>query len=286
MDDNNTPLGHVRPTIEAPPTELVVGPVAVAAAPPARAQLARIGLLGIGAAAIIAAAILAFGSVGSPAGILAADTNPATGDGSVSNLHGGGMPGGRGFGHMFGGIEITAISGNDISLATDDGWTRTITVDSGTTYSKSGDTIALGDLAVGDQIGFRQTLEDDGTWTIDSIAVIPPHAGGEVTAVSGNTITVERRDGATSTINVDGSTTYTVNGDSAALADVKVGMLLVAEGTENSDGSLDATTVKAGDRGELRGPGRGGPGFGFDHHRFDGDDPDATGAPSATGTAG
>jgi hypothetical protein len=56
-------------------------------------------------------------------------------------------------------ITVTAISGNSISLKTADGWTRTITVDSGTTYSKSGDTIALGDIKVGDEIAFRQTRE-------------------------------------------------------------------------------------------------------------------------------
>jgi uncharacterized protein DUF5666 len=289
MDDNTNPLGHVRPTIEAPPPELVVGPVAVAAAPPARAQLARIGLLGIGAAAILAAAILAFGSVGSPAGTLAADTNPATGDGSASSLNGGpGMPGGRGFGHMFGGIEVTAISGNDISLATEDGWTRTITVDSGTTYSKSGDTIALGDLAVGDQIGFRQTLESNGSWSIDSIAVILPHVGGEVTKVDGSTITVTQRDGSTASITVNGQTRYSVNGnDGATLSDVKVGMFLVAEGTKNSDGSLTATTIKAGNVRTTEGRGgRFGRGFPFGPGPdWNGDEPGSSAAPSATGTA-
>ena len=71
-----------------------------------------------------------------------------------------------------------AISGSSISLATDDGWTRTITVDSGTTYAKAGADITLGDLAVGDTIGFRQTRESDGSWTIDSIQVILPRVAG------------------------------------------------------------------------------------------------------------
>ncbi|HUQ44438.1 MAG TPA: DUF5666 domain-containing protein [Candidatus Limnocylindria bacterium] len=266
---------------------LIVAPVAVLAGRPAQAQLARIGLLGIAAAALIAAAILVVGTGASPTGTLAADTDTGSDGGSVSTLNGGGPdgPGGHGFGRGFGGVEITAINGSSISLETADGWTRTITVDSGTTYSRSGDTIALGDLAVGDQVAFRQTLEDDGTFTIDSVAVIPPHAGGEVTAVSGSTITVTRRDDTTTTINVDSATEYTVNGEDAALADVKVGMFLVAEGTENSDGSLDATTVRAGDAGDFRGPGgKGGHRFGFGP---DGNDsPDATTAPTATGAAG
>lgn len=244
---------------------------AVAAQRPASMPWARVGLLGIAVAALIAAAILAFGGTASPSGILAAGTTGTTSDSAVVlDLHGGGP----GFRLGFGGITITAINGSSISLKTADGWTRTITVDSGTTYSRSGDTIALGDLKVGDEIGFRQTLEDDGTYTIDSIAVILPRVGGEVTAVDGSTITVKQRDGSTATIKVTGSTTYKVAGADARLADVKVGMFLVAEGTKSSDGSLTASDVRAGTAGE-RGPGKGEfhMGFGPD---WDGDQPEAT----------
>jgi hypothetical protein len=265
------------------------GPVLPAAAialpgPSRSALLAKIGILGIAAAAIVAAAILAFGSSASPLGTLAAGTTNGATSSSPDLLNGG--PGFRG-GPGFGGITITAITGNNISLETADGWTRTITVDSGTTHSKSGATIALGDLEVGDEIGFRQTRETDGTFTIDSIAVILPHAGGEVTAVSGSTITVQGRDGTTATIKVTGQTTYTVNGNSAKLADVKVGMVLVAEGAKNTDGSLTATQVKAADAGSF--PGKGdhiarGFGFGFGPDG-DGTTPSSTAAPSATGSA-
>ena len=294
------------PNPETPTTEVVVpGPVtggataatganpfgatgALARPVPAQARWARIGLAGIGAAALIAVAALAFGSTVTPTGTLAAGstTTGATDTSGVNELHGGpGLRGGRG-GPGFGGITITAISGSDISLATDDGWTRTITVDDGTTFTKAGEDIALGDLAVGDTVGFRQTLEDDGSWTIDALAVILPHVGGEVTAVDGSTITVELRGGTSETINIGSETNIVVNGDAAALADIEVGMLLVAEGTENADGSLDATRVKAGDRG-LRGPDDGFGGRGFHGPGFGGGDagPDATAAPEATGAA-
>lgn len=246
---------------------------------------ARIGLLGIAVAALIAAAILAFGAGASPTGTLAAGASDTNNTPIVDDLNGVGGPGDRGFGHGFGGITITAISDNSISLETADGWTRTITVDSGTTYSKSGATIALGDLKVGDEIGFRQTLETDGSYSIDSITVVLPHAGGEVTAVSGTTITVKDRDGASVTIETTGTTTFQVNGASAALADVKVGMFLGAEGTKNSDGSITATAVRAGDAGSFGGRGghdHGGP---FGDQDGDGTDPSSTAAPSATGSA-
>lgn len=262
-------------------------PVATAAAHDRRtATLARVGLLGIAAAALVAVALLVFGSSLAPRGTLAAGSG-ATGssDLTIETLNGGG-PGIRGFGHGFGGITITAINRSAISLETEDGWTRTITVDDGTTYSRSGDTIALGDLKVGDEVAFRQTREDDGSFTIDSIVVIPPHAAGEVTAVNGSTITLAGRDDSTTTVAVTGSTTYEVNGDDATLADVKVGMFLVAEGTENADGSLTATDVKAADPDAFPGPGRHGfkfgPGWGFgpDGDK-DGSNPDATAAPTA-----
>lgn len=258
---------------------------AVASGRSGPAPWARIGFLGIAVAALIAAAILAFGATATPKSILAAGTSN---DGStivedLNGFGGPGGPGGPGFGHGFGGITITAISGSNISLTTADGWTRTVTVDSGTTYSKSGGMIALGDLKVGDKIGFRQTRETDGSFTIDSVAVILPHLGGEVTAVDGSTITVKQRDGSSATINVTGTTTYQVAGAAGALADVKVGMFLMAEGTLNSDGSLAATAVRAGTPGD-HGPGdRGFHGGGFGH---DDDNPNATAAPSATGSAG
>jgi hypothetical protein len=214
------------------------------------APIARIGLVGAAAAALVAVGILAFGATATPSGTLAADSAATTIVGDALAFDGGGPGFGRGgFGH--GGITITSISGSSISLETADGWTRTITVDGDTTYSESGDEIALSDLAVGDEIRFQQTLEDDGTYTIDAIAVIPPHVGGTVTAISGSTITVEQRDGTSATVTVTGDTTYEVSGDEATLADVEVGMFLAAEGTENSDGSLTATQVRAADPDDM-----------------------------------
>lgn len=256
------------PDTELPITEPVTPRgVSTAGAPiAARARWARIGLLGIGAAALIAVAALAIGSSAAPTGTLAGSNSTSIGaTGSVNtedggDLHGGpGFPGWRG-GRGFGDVSITAISGSNISLATEDGWTRTITVDEGTTYTKAGDDVTLGDLAVGDNVAFRQTREDDGSWTIDAIAVILPHVGGQVTAVDGSTITIELRGGTTATVNVGSDANVVVNGDAAAAGDIRVGMRLVAEGTENADGSLDATRVRAGDA-RLRGDDLGGRGF-------------------------
>ncbi len=179
--------------------------------------------------------------------------------------------------------RITAIDGSDISLKTDDGWTRTITVTDSTTITKGGATIKIGDLAVGDQVVLRQERAADGTYTVTAIVVVLPTVAGQISAIDGNTITVTQPGGTKATIHVDSSTTYRLAGGSGALSDLKVGTFIVAQGTQRADGSLDAAAINGGF--DLSGglPGfQGKPGFpgGFGGH---GDQkPDASPAPSSS----
>lgn len=218
-----------------------------------RANRLKIGAVVGGSLAIILGAAVAMGASPSPSagGGAAASSSPGASqqpgrNGWDEDGFGPGL--GRievGFRH--GGITITAIQGSNLSLKTDDGWTRTIALTADTQITKAGATIKVGDLAVGDRIAFRQTRNDDGTFTIDRIAVVLPKVFGEVTAVSSSSITVRTHDGSSVTIHVDAATTYTVGGDAGKLSDVKVGMVLVATGEERSDGSLDAARVRAAD---------------------------------------
>jgi len=155
--------------------------------------------------------------------------------------------GGIGLGRQ-GGVRITAINGSNLSLKTVDGWTRTITVESTTEITKGGATIGVADLRVGDMVGFRQRRNADGTFTVTKIAVILPSVGGTVTGKTGTTINIQKRDGTTVTVHVGGSTKYRVQGVSgtASLADVAVGMRIIASGEKRSDGTLDAASVLAG----------------------------------------
>jgi hypothetical protein len=191
----------------------------------------------------------------------------------------GGLRGASGRGG-FHDITISAIDGSSLSLETEDGWTRTITVGSSTTITKGGETIAIGDLAVGDQIGFSQDRSDDGTYTITAIKVVLPALGGEVTAVADNTITVTGKDGTTGMIHVDGDTAYAVDGTTGqALSDIEVGNFVIAEGTLRDDGSLDADVVHSGSH-------RGRDGFGPGRGPWDkGADPNATPTPTPSSTA-
>jgi hypothetical protein len=147
-----------------------------------------------------------------------------------------------GFG--IGGATITGIDGSNLALKTADGWTRTIVVTSSTKITRAGETISLSGLKVGDAIGFSEKKQTDGTYSIEAIRVILPTISGQISAISGNTITVKGFGGTTSTIHVDSSTTYRIAGDAkATLSDLKVGMAIGAEGTKNADGSLQALSI-------------------------------------------
>lgn len=141
-----------------------------------------------------------------------------------------------------GAITITAISGSRISLKTEDGWTRTITVTADTTIRKGGQEIMLADLEVGDTIRFGQKRNDDGTYTITAIQVPTPKASGEVTAVSSNSLTLKRRNGETQTITLTGSTLYKVGKAEGSKSNVKVGSKVTIQGTTSGD-TFTALTV-------------------------------------------
>ena len=251
-------------------------------------RLARGGIV-LGTALLFAVGVAAvMGASPSPSSSTtgASPAPAASGDPGTTTVPKDGAQGLRGFGHVgspgfdrggfgFGKITITAISGQNLSLKTEDGWTRTIAVTADTTITRAGKTIAFGDLKVSDQIAFRQDRQADGTYTITAINVILPSIGGTVTKIDGSTITVERRDGTTGTIHVDGDTTYRIAGDDTpALSDIKVGDVVIGSGTLRDNGSLDAEAVGAG------GPGRG---EWFGGHGPHGDKvPNASPAPSTT----
>ncbi len=257
----------------------------------ARSTAARAGIV-LGSALLVAVGIVAaMGASPSPAsdpssgiGADPSATPAAPGATAPSGKHpsfgGPGMPGMRdGFGGFGvfgrGGVTITAVNGSDVALKTDDGWTRTVTVTSTTTITKGSATIAVGDLKVGDKVAFRQDRAADGTYSVTAITVIMPSIAGQISAIDGQTLTVTQPGGTTATIHVDGSTTYRIDGAAGALSNLKVGSFIVAEGTQRTDGSLDAAGVRGGQFG--RG-GHGGPGD-PDH---DGDDaPSVSPAPSS-----
>jgi hypothetical protein len=250
--------------------------------PDGRSLPTRIGIVAGSAILVVIGAVAGMGaSPATPARSDSAELTIAVSPGTSLDTVplDGGLRGGFGRGG-FHDITISAINGSSLSLETEDGWSRTIAVGSSTTITKGGETIAVGDLAVGDQIAFSQEREDDGTFTVSAIKVVLPTIGGEVTAVADNTITVTGKDGTTATIHVDGDTTYEVDGTTGqALSDVEVGDFVIAEGTLRDDGSLDADVVHSG----LH---RGRDGFGPGRGPWNRDvDPNATPTPTPSSTA-
>jgi hypothetical protein len=166
----------------------------------------------------------------------------------------GGLPKalGDGAGRGFGRVTITAIDGSKVSLTTEDGWTRTITLTSTTTVTRGGAAATAADLHVGDAIRFRQERGSDGSFTISAVDIVLPHVLGTITKVDGSTLTLTARDGSTVTAHLGGSTQIRVRGVANATAkDLAAGQVVIVAGEKRSDGSIDATSVLSG---QLRVP--------------------------------
>jgi len=277
MNDDTGPFGP-RPTDSFEPTS-PVNPALAAPPPdgngaefrgrtPAKTQAIRAGIIaGTGLVVAIGAAV-AMGA--SPAPVPTTGANPGASAQPSPGEHGRPGPGwaftapGRAFGgpgpafggpgpgfggpggpvgRAFGEIKVTAVSGSNLTLQTDDGWTRTITVAGTTTITKGGQAATLSTLAAGDVIVFGETRNADGSYTITRIEIVVPQVAGTVSAVGADTITIKGRNGTSTTIRTTGSTTYHLGPTNGSRSDVKVGSEIVASGTKASDGSLDATSV-------------------------------------------
>jgi hypothetical protein len=118
-------------------------------------------------------------------------------------------------------------------------------------------------LVVGVRISAQGTVDSAGNFTATAITIAPSSVQGTVASKTTSTIVVTTAAGKTATIDVSSSTKYSVRGVSTpTLSDVAVGDRIVAQGTLNADGSLNATTVQAAPNDQ---PGFGGRGFGRGH---------------------
>jgi Domain of unknown function (DUF5666) len=151
---------------------------------------------------------------------------------------------GRMGGMGFRDITIASISGSDVTLKTDDGWTRTITISGSVALTKGGQTIAVSDLAVGDEVRIQQTRNSDGSYTVDGLAVVVPSVQGTVSESSSSGFKVTSRDGSVWTVTVDGSTSYQYGTGSGTAADVTNGTNVVVLGESTGDNALRAITVR------------------------------------------
>ncbi len=140
-------------------------------------------------------------------------------------------------------LRVTSVSGTDISATTWDNRPVTVTVSGSTQYHQDDMNASLSDVHAGSMIYVRGSLVGHDTIAATHVAIILPRVGGVVMAVNGTRLTVTGFDGSSNTIVVSPQTHYERAGHPATAADVKVGTAIVAEGTRNSDGSLNAVAV-------------------------------------------
>lgn len=154
---------------------------------------------------------------------------------------------------------VGSVASGTFTVKQADGTTRTISEDSSTTYTLGKNTGSRSDLKSGLEVDVEGTTSGD-TFTATAVHIVPSVLEGTVTAKKAGALTITERDGTTGTITVDSSTTWMVAGfANPTIADVKVGDVVLAEGTLAPDGSLAATSVQAGTPGVWEGgPGRGG----------------------------
>jgi len=172
---------------------------------------------------------------------------------------------------------VTGVNGGDITIKNDkDSTTHVIHTSSSTSFTRGDASLSLSAVTTGSEIAAAGTLNSDNSLNAEVVRIILPHAGGKITAINGSTVTVQARRG-TTTIHLSSSTTYKTvtkgtNGPTetaASASDLAVGKYIVAEGTRNSDGSVNAETVHI-----LPAAVAGGPGW-----------PGKHGTPSATPSA-
>jgi hypothetical protein len=223
--------------------------VPVAAVRTGRPSKTRAGLVtGAAAALLIGAVATSFAATPSPA---TPDTPPLLTNGAAPALAldpavdelDDAFELGRFGGIGFRDITIKAISGSNVTLETADGWTRTIAVTGSVTITKGGQEIALSDLAVGDQVRIRQTRNDDGTFTVTTIAVVVPTVRGTVSDLTDTSFKLTTRDGSVWTITTNGQTDYYFGLAEGSRSDIENGEAALVAGQTTGDNALTALSV-------------------------------------------
>jgi hypothetical protein len=70
-----------------------------------------------------------------------------------------------------------------------------------------------------------------------------PTAGGRITALSGDTVTLQTRDGTSQVVTYASTTTFRTSSGTSTSSALKVGDFVAVNGTTNSDGSVSATSL-------------------------------------------
>jgi uncharacterized protein DUF5666 len=176
-----------------------------------------------------------------------------------------GRPAGERGPRLFG--TIASVGVDRFEVKREDGSTQTVTVSDQTRYREDQKDIKLEDLKAGDRVMVmgqsaennqiaagmvRRVTEED----MQRFQQMQAHrAFGQITAIEGNQLKIQNPRQGERTIVVNEQTTFTKDGQSITLKDLKVGDRIFASGDE-TNGQFVATRVASGQfrRGEGRRP--------------------------------
>lgn len=159
--------------------------------------------------------------------------------------------------------DVTAITGNTITVKTEEGEVYTIETGPNTRFRKQRDLIQISDLhagdmiaAIGDKDAKARTVGAAFVMVIDKARYERMRAefgktwtAGVVQSIEGTSIVIKRADGQTQTIAVDENTSFRRRREDITLPDIKAGDAIGARGALHN-GAFLATLVNVGRRGE------------------------------------
>ena len=134
---------------------------------------------------------------------------------------------------------------NSITLKGRHGTTTTYTTPGTTTYFEGKTAGVVGDLVVGDRVNLDLTTASPQTVTQVTICLV--RWTGTVTGVSGNVISITAFHNTSLSVDVSGTTTYTMGGAASTLGAITTGAVISAVGVLGSAANtLDANSVNIG----------------------------------------
>ena len=144
--------------------------------------------------------------------------------------------------------EVTAVGTSSLTVETPNGESVTVNVTDDTKIHliETDGEGSLSDIEVGNFVGVRGQRNDDGSVNARLIVVASEdlrdfaRVGGKVTAINGNVITIENRQGNSQDIHTNDETKFRKGKEPASLEDIEVDDPLVAAGVKRDDGTFVA----------------------------------------------
>ena len=153
---------------------------------------------------------------------------------------------GRGHGAGGRGGLVTAVAADSITVDTPGG-SKTISLDSSTTYYDGKTKATKAVLATGEIVGVRLVDPAAAKPVAKVVVVRPAHVEGWVSKVDSGTVTLTDTGGFTRTVTTSSATTYRKDGAAGTAADITKGTFVRAAGKVASDGTtLAATQITTG----------------------------------------